>query len=102
MRVFLMESTEIGQLLAIMAMYDYRQVDAAMVIAWEAVIGDLPFDDARAAVIQHYRNSDERIMPSHVVARVRAIRGDRIARGVMPAPPAEVTDKPREYAQMML
>jgi hypothetical protein len=78
-----------GQLLAFAAVYDARKVGDADIIAWLHAIGDLPFDDSRAAVAAHYGEVTDRLMPAHVRGRVKSARRDRLAREVMPAPDAD-------------
>lgn len=94
-----MNAKECGKLLAQMAAYDYRDVDAVIVGSWLQVVGDLPYDDARAAVLAHYAASSERMMPAHLRQRVRAMRADRLARAIPEAPPAELADQPGRYRQ---
>jgi hypothetical protein len=56
----------------------------------------LTLDDAHAAVIvikQRLRFVD----PSDIIAEVKRIRSDRLARAVIAAPPAELTDSPGVY-----
>ncbi len=92
-----MNATEMGKLLGFAAVFDNRTVGDADIIAWLEAIGDLPFSDARAAVAAHYRNEpDRRLMPAHVLQGVKAMRRDRLAREVMPAPDAD-PDAPVSY-----
>jgi hypothetical protein len=90
-------AVEMGKLLAFAASYDNRKVGDAEVIAWLEAIGDLPFADARSAVARHYGETTDRLMPAHVRQRVKAMRSDRLAREILPAPAAELTDNPRRY-----
>ena len=76
-------------LLSVAAAFDRRTTGEADVIAWHAAIGDLDFADSRAAVIAHYQESRDWIMPADVRVRVRAMRRDRLARELIPAPSAE-------------
>ena len=48
-------------------------------------------------MIAHYRESREWIMPADVRTRVKALRRDRLAREIVPAPPHEVADAPGRY-----
>lgn len=96
-----MNATEAGQLLAFAALYDNRKVSDPDVMAWLKAIGDLPFEDAQAAVAGHYGESTERIMPGHIRTRVKAIRAERLARTPLPAPPAEVADQPGRYKEIV-
>lgn len=92
-----MTPKETGKLLGIAALYDARKVDAAVVVAWHEIVGDLPFADAEAAVKAHYAESTERLMPAHVRERVRAIHADRLARNPVPDAPREIASDPAAY-----
>jgi hypothetical protein len=41
-------------------------------LTWSALLGDVELEDAKAAVIEHYRTSKEAIMPADILARVVA------------------------------
>lgn len=84
-----MTSDEVWDLLELIASIDRRKVGLTDRKTWEGLIGDLPAADAQAAVIGHYRESREWIMPADVRARVKAMRRDRLAREIVPAPPAD-------------
>jgi hypothetical protein len=73
-----MNRTEAGVLLAVAAAFDSRTIGEADAMAWASALPDVAFDDARDAVIGHYADTTDRIMPAHVKARVRALRRDRI------------------------
>jgi hypothetical protein len=68
---------EVAVVLGLAAARDYRRVGEADVLAWHEDIGDLDFDDARAAVSRHYRESTDRLMPAHVRRIVRDIHAER-------------------------
>jgi hypothetical protein len=78
------------------AAYDQRTIGKTDAVAWHAVIGDLPFADAQQAVFAYYAESRERIMPADVRSRVKAMRRDRLAREVVPAPEVD-PDSPQSY-----
>lgn len=65
------------QLLIFIAQYDNRRIDDGVVIAWQAVLADLPLDDARQAVIKHFGTSDAYLMPVHVCRGVQEVRRER-------------------------
>lgn len=92
-----MNSDEVIDLLTTAAAFDRRTVGEADVIAWQSAVGDLDFPDARDAVVQHYRNTRDWIMPSDVRRLVKAIRDARLTLAPVPAPPAELADRPRDY-----
>lgn len=83
-------------LLGVAAAFDQRNIGKADSVAWHAALGDLDFADAQAAVIGHYRESRERVMPADVWGRVKAMRRERLAREVVPAPDAD-PDAPHTY-----
>jgi len=94
-----MTSDEVWDLLELISIIDRRKVGLTDRQVWEGLIGDLSAADAQAAVIAHYRESREWIMPADVRIRVKAARRDRLSREVIPAPPAELTGEPGKYQQ---
>lgn len=72
-----MTPSEVGQVLAKVAAFDRRTVGETDILAWLEAIGDLPLEDALAAVTRHYRESDQWLKPSHVRDQVTAIRNER-------------------------
>ena len=92
-----MTSDEVWDLLELIASIDRRKVGLTDRKTWEGLVGDLSATDAQAAVAAHYRESREWIMPADVRTRVKALRRDRLAREIVPAPPPEVADEPGRY-----
>lgn len=92
-----MNAAETGKLLASMALYDNRKIGDLDVIAWLKVIGDLAYADAEQAVVAHYTETTERIMPADIRQRVKSIRSQRIAHALIPPPPPELADNPQAY-----
>lgn len=92
-----MTSDEVWDLLELIASIDRRKVGLTDRQTWEGLVGDLPAADAQAAVVAHYRESREWIMPADVRTRVRATRRERLSREILPAPPHELTDEPGRY-----
>lgn len=93
---------EVCDLLGIIATYDHRKIGDADGEAWEATIGDLAFPDARQAVVTHFRESTEWLMPAHVRQGVAAIRQARLDAAGPIAIPEELADYPiraREFLQ---
>jgi len=87
---------EVIDLLTLAAAFDRRNIGETDSIAWHAALGDMAFADAQAAVIGHYQDSREFVMPADVRTRVKAVRRDRLAREVVPAPGAD-PDFPQPY-----
>lgn len=79
-----MKKSETAALLALAAIVDNRTVIPATkdqpsptVELWHAVIGDLGFQDAVAALHEHRRTSTEYLMPAHIVALVDQMTSHR-------------------------
>lgn len=72
-----MDKSDVVLLLAFAGTYDYRKTGDADVEAWHLAVGDLDFEDAKAAVVAHYRSTTDRMMPAHVRQGVRVIRDER-------------------------
>lgn len=69
--------SEVVLLLTFAATFDHRKTGEADVEAWHLALDDLPFDDAKQAIVAHYREQTDRLMPAHVRAGVKAIRDER-------------------------
>jgi hypothetical protein len=74
-----MSPTEITALLAICASADNRKPNPEMVQFWTAALGDLDFHPCRDAVVAHYQDSTDWIMPAHIRGRVRRARAAAIS-----------------------
>lgn len=92
-----MTRDEIIDLLTIAAAYDRRTVGEADITAFHLALGNLPFEDAQQAVVAHYTNSPEWLMPAHIRALVRQARERRITRRPIPEPRPELTDDEAAY-----
>lgn len=90
-------SDEVVDLLTLIQVYDRRTVGKADVAAWLLIVDDLPFADAQAAVLAHYRESREWIMPADVRGRVNEMRRARLKAAPPLDPPHEVADDPAAY-----
>lgn len=97
-----MNSDEVWDLLELIASIDRRKLGLTDRQVWEGLVGDLPAADAMAAVAAHYRESREWIMPADIRTRVKAMRRDRIAREIVPAPPPEDADNPARFRETHL
>jgi hypothetical protein len=88
---------EAGKLIGLMALYDNRkQATQVDIVAWLKVIGDLAYSDCEAAVIGHYRESTDRIMPANIRERVAAIRQARLDAAGPVEIPEHLADRPAE------
>ena len=88
-----MTPAEAAALLALAAAYDNRKPDADAAQAWALALDGYPFTDCRTAVVEHYRESREWMMPSDVIDGVKRIRHERLmAFGPIPVPPEELRD----------
>lgn len=76
-----MTPEESGRLLGICAAFDNRNVDDSAVFAWYSAIKDLPYPECESAVIAHYSDSREWIMPADVRTRVKRKQRDEAERG---------------------
>jgi len=85
---------QVIDILTVAAVFDFRSIGEADAVAWHTVLGDLDFTDARTAVLAHYTEKCDRIMPADIRQRVKAIRRDRLDRAILPAPD---TDNPGKY-----
>jgi hypothetical protein len=70
----MMTEVEAGQLLQICAAYDQRTVGRTDITAWwhTAVAGNWDLDYARRAVIEHYAEQTDRVMPAHITRIIRS------------------------------
>lgn len=82
-----MNLSETQQLLAGVAGINGRTVGQIDVRWWQKLLADYPLDDCITAVTQHYKETNEWIMPAHIIKRVKAMRAERIERAQpLPAP----------------
>lgn len=72
-----MTETEMGQLLIRIADVDHRTLDNQTRMHWQEIIGDVRYEDAVRAVVEHRRNSGEYLMPHHIVALTRLYQQER-------------------------
>lgn len=86
-----MNRSQTALLLGLAAAYDRRTIGEADVEAWHDVLGDISFADAKTAVKDHYRESNDWIMPAMIRKAVRKIRADRINKAPQVDPPADMT-----------
>lgn len=89
-----MNLSETARLLTAMAAFDRRTIGETDVIAWQAVLADVAYEDALSAVKRWYSNNTEWIMPAHVRSLVTELVK---AREVSPWAPGQY-GTPREQA----
>lgn len=96
MRKIILTRDQVIDLLTCAAAYDRRTIGEADVAAWTLAIGDLPFGDAQAAIVAHYSETTDWLMPAHVRTRVKRARELNLARHPIPELPAD-PDDPAAY-----
>lgn len=95
-----MTPAEASALLTIASGFDNRRVDPDVARSWAVALDDVRFEDARDAVVAHYRASREWLMPVHILDAVKRVRAGRIAAGEADLiPPPELS--PRETQEWM-
>ena len=97
-----MTPAEAQMLLGIAASFDNRKPSEEAAIAWAAVLGDLEFTACRDAIVRHYRESREWIMPADVVSGVRLIAAERMRPFGLLVPPASIQGDPAEERKWRL
>lgn len=88
-----MNRTECAQLLTVVASFDRRTLGEADVITWHETIGDLSFDECRNAVVKHYAEQTEWVMPAHVRRLALVTRQDAAMRA-LPGSPDDLVPQP--------
>ena len=74
-----MNLSETTRILSLCAAYDSRTIGETDVIAWHDALSDVPFEDAKRAVVDFYRSAtDGRMKPGNVWAGVKKLRRDRV------------------------
>ena len=73
-----MTPPQMADLLNLISSTDGRNLTKQMPSAWMEIIGDLDFQDAKAAVVKHFQQSTDWLMPAHVRAGVKSIRDKRL------------------------
>lgn len=72
---------EAAALLATASTFDNRKMNPGAPSAWAEVLHDVSFRDAHDAVMNHYGKCSEWLMPSDILAAVRAVEAERVANG---------------------
>jgi len=73
-----------------------QQIDQYTPDAWHDLLGDLELADCLTAVREVCKRQPF-IAPAEIRAEIRRARNDRLAREIVSAPPAELTDEPGRY-----
>lgn len=84
----------------VMNLCPQQQINEYTPDSWHPVLGDLEFGDCCTAV-QNLGRTQVFIAPAEVRAEVRRMRGERISRSLIAAPPAELCDDPRAYQKAL-
>lgn len=72
-----MTEIEIGKLLTIAASYDNRNVSRETVTAWYQLLKGFTYAEAQEALLEHFANSTDYLMPAHIVSGIKRKRGYR-------------------------
>jgi hypothetical protein len=68
---------QVGMILAFVSLIDNRNVSDESILAWYELIKECDFDDAKGAVINHFRTSTEYIRPAHIISGARMLKMER-------------------------
>lgn len=90
-----MTPAEAAVVLTAAAAFDRRTVDESAAQAWAAALPDVGVDEARDAVVAHYREKREWIMPADIRAHVRRVRAKRLSELPPITPPRELAGDPK-------
>ncbi|PCN46989.1 hypothetical protein Csp2054_14190 [Curtobacterium sp. 'Ferrero'] len=98
-----MNQTEVAKLLTVASAIDNRTVSDEQVIAWHAALRHLPFEVAQEALVRHFRDSTEYLLPGHISKQAKVIRAEqereaRIRRQIEPPRPITL-DRPALEAE---
>lgn len=61
-----MNRADTARLLTLAASFDARTIGEADVLAWQAALDGLDYARCQAAIVKHYRESTDRVMPAHI------------------------------------
>lgn len=94
-----MRLSEAGEVMELINMYDNRQVTKEVSTAWYDLIYPYTLDEAKFAVKKHYNESDEWLMPAHIIQIIKAERKARLSKiGPINPSRADMTDAGTELA----
>lgn len=72
-----MNIQETGLLLAKIALIENRSATNEMILAWTELLHDVDYEDARDALIRHYRHSTDAVKPAHIIRGAKEIRAEK-------------------------
>src|SRR5664280_3784382 len=75
-----MQRSEAAKVLTLCAVYDRRTIGETDATEWQKVLNSVRFEDATVAVRQYYAGTRQWVMPSDVLAGVKRLRAERLAR----------------------
>lgn len=82
-----MRPSEAGILLTMCATFDRRTVGEADAEAWSVTLDGIELEDGKTAIVEHYRESRDWIMPADIRRIVKRIRRERIRNHTEFVPP---------------
>ena len=100
-----MTPAEAAELLTLCSGYDNRKPNADTAKAWALVLDGMDHSECMAAIVQHYRESREWLMPADIVRLVRAGRRQRVEafdRAVNLTPPSELDGEQQREWRMQI
>lgn len=80
-----MNVREVAGLVTYIAIGDNRHIDEGVIAFWLEAVGDLDYQECRAAVLEHRKTSAAWLQPSHVRDGVKRVRAERAAQQQHPA-----------------
>jgi hypothetical protein len=93
--------TETAALLTLVAGLDNREANPVQAAMWHELLEPFPFAECRSAVMAHFAESTDYLMPAHIVKRVRAGRvDDRTALDAAP-PASDGRPRPANFAELV-
>jgi hypothetical protein len=83
-----MDQSEAKTLLTYIAAIDRRPISDGDAFLWADLLDDIPFEPAKAAVREHYREESRWVTPAEVRRRAKATRAEQLRRPLPPGPEA--------------
>lgn len=69
-----MNGSQVALILAKAQAFDNRTVGETNIGAWQEALEDVDFEQAMTAVTEHYRDSTDWLMPSHIVKKIADVK----------------------------